>query len=220
MIASCLTKELSCVRALGVVIVNGYLCRDNTHSEHRTQIIPPHDGTCFVEIVRSFIMKDEWRRIEYVSDAHMRHRDDEGRSLKNHDVLSHEDACSAGESVAVVSAWMRIRRGLLLLVGCGCVMLGMVLVVTVIRPEALSTLGTAELGAIVSLVVLPIVTMLTIRYERSVLSRSMVGGYKESAESVRVSHAAHDRSGKTSRPIPAGLSQTQKPRTPQEARGV
>lgn len=158
--------------------------------------------------------------MEYVPDAHMRHRDGEGRALKNHDVLSYEDACSAGESTAVVSVWMRIRRGLLLVVGCGCVVLGMALVVTMIRPETLSALGTAELGAIVSLVVLPIVTMLTIRYERSVLSCSKISGYNESIEGVRVSHAAHDRSGKTSRPIPSGLSQIQKPHTPQEARGV
>lgn len=197
---------------------------DNTHSEHRTQIIPPHDGTCFVEIMRSNITKDEWRRIEYVPDGLLRHGDDEGRSLENHDVLSYADASTEGRSAIDQSTWMRIRRGLLLVVGSGCVVLGMVLVITMIRPETLSTLGTAELGAIVSLVLLPIITLLAVRYERSTLSRSKRTNYREISiendERDPVSHAAHDRSDKAIRPVQGAIVQTQKTRVPQESRGV
>lgn len=184
---------------------------DNTHRRHRTQIIPPYDGTCFSEIMRSDFISDFWSRIEYVPDARMRHGDDEGRFLKNHDVFLKSEPSSL--------SWLQLRRGILLTVGSGCVVLGMVLVVTIIRPETLSTLNTAELGGIVSLIVFPVLTVFAIRYDRSTVSRSLARGYQEPTQDIRVSHTAHNRSGKVNRSKATATTQTQKPRAHQEARG-
>jgi len=88
---------------------------------------------------------------------------------------------------------MRIRHGLLLTIGSGCVILGAVLVVTMIRPQNLSSLGTAELFVIVGLIVMPALTLLSVRHDRSVLKTVVSGGYQHSNPQVRVAHRAHDR---------------------------
>ncbi len=138
----------------------------------------------------------------------MRRRDDEGRKLKNQDVLLISRSFPASSSSELLPMWSRVRFGSLLVVGWGCVVLGMVLVVTMIRPETLRSMGTAELWVIVSLIALPMLTLLALRYERSVLNRAFSDGYqqavskgkmvkgKENEQSVRIAHAAHDRSEK------------------------
>ncbi|MGV6815595.1 MAG: hypothetical protein ACWA5W_11405 [Phycisphaerales bacterium] len=88
--------------------------------------------------------------------------------------------------------WSRFRRGVLVCIGSGCVVLGLTLMVTLVRPETLMTLSTAQLGGIIGFVVLPGLTMLAIRYDRAVVKRC-VDIDNEIDQADRVTHQPHRR---------------------------
>ncbi|PCI08318.1 hypothetical protein COB72_08560 [bacterium] len=92
------------------------------------------------------------------------------------------------------SRWARIRRGLLISIGCGCLMLGFVLSVTIIRSQTLQTMGTAELFAVVGFIVLPGFTFASIRFNRSTPKPVQATGCQQPLAQTRIAHHAHNRS--------------------------
>lgn len=116
-------------------------------------------------------------------------RDARGRTVNNVDVSNTMDYPSAGD----LPIWARLRRGLLVTIGCGCLILGAVLIVTMIRPETLQSLGTLELAAIVGFVVMPAFTMLCIRYDRLVVKRVKTTGCDQVVVHAPVAHPARTR---------------------------
>jgi hypothetical protein len=124
--------------------------------------------------------------------------------LNTHDSYGHA-ACGQSDAKAAQgrSISSRIRRGLLVAIGSGCLVLGLVLVVTVIRPETLGTLSTAELAAIVGLITLPALTMLSLKFDRSVVKALRHANCRQSVlESQSLparSHSAHTRGFRTVR---------------------
>jgi len=118
-----------------------------------------------------------------------------GSSLKNHDLFN----TLVYRSVDDLSAWTRVKRGLMVAIGCGCAVLGCVLVVTIVRPEMLQTMSTLELGVIIGLVGLPVLTILSVRLDRLVVSRSRAVGCvqnqanNDSVVHTLVAHGAHSR---------------------------
>ena len=115
--------------------------------------------------------------------------------MPNHDLFN----TLVYRSVDDLSAWTRVKRGLLVAIGCGCVVLGCVLVVTMVRPEMLQTTSTLELGVIVGLVGLPSLTIVSIWFDRSVVSRARTAGCaqnytnNDSVVHALVAHGAHSR---------------------------
>jgi hypothetical protein len=162
---------------------------DDTRLSRPTQMDGPVDTTCFGEIPLQLSALDFWRRIEYSSDARVHLARTEGRFLNKYDSYFQ----SPSDAAECLSCWARIRRGLLFTIGTGCLVLGMVLIVTMIRPETLSSLGTAELAAMVSLIAMPALTMLSIRHDRNVLKSLALLSYQQASTSSRVAHRAHDR---------------------------
>ena len=118
--------------------------------------------------------------------------------LNTHDSYRHA-ACgqSDAQDAQGRSVSSRIRCGLLVAIGSGCLTLGLVLVVTVIRPETLGTLSTAELAAIVGLITLPALTMLSLKFDRSVVKALKHADYIRSTSEPHPfparSHSAHAR---------------------------
>lgn len=113
----------------------------------------------------------------------------EGRFLNNHDPYDQMVSNAADKD----SIWARIRRGLLTAIGCGCLILGVVLVITMVRPETLQSLGTAELSTIVGLIAMPVLTMLSLKYDQTVVKSATSVIYQQSKTQTRVAHSAHDR---------------------------
>lgn len=103
-----------------------------------------------------------------------------------------------------LSPWQWARRGLLTLIGAGCLALGSWLLMTIVRPETLGTLSTAQLLGVVVLIVSPVMTLAAIRYDLFVLKTigtSVYGVHEKPPGEVcseqRVclaAHEAHDRS--------------------------
>ncbi len=116
-------------------------------------------------------------------------RDVRGPSVNSFDMSNTMENPSAGD----LPIWARLRRGLLVTIGCGCFILGAVLIVTMIRPETLQTLGTLELAAIVGFVVMPALTMICIRYDRLVVKRVQSIGCEQAAVQATVAHPARSR---------------------------
>lgn len=116
-------------------------------------------------------------------------RDARGRSVNNFDVSNTMEHPSAGD----LPIWARLRRGLLVTIGCGCLILGAVLIVTMVRPETLQSLGTLELAAIVGFVVMPALTLLSIRYDRLVVRRVKATGCEQIAMQALITHPARTR---------------------------
>ena len=104
---------------------------------------------------------------------------------------------------------MRFRRGLLITIGSGCLILGAMLTVTMIRPETLQTMGTLELGAIVGFVVMPVLTMFSIRYDRVIAKRVRLAEEEQVSTQSPIMHDAHVRVLKLERF--ARLSDTREP---------
>ncbi len=114
----------------------------------------------------------------------------------------------AGEEAC---AWARVRRGLLISIGSGSLILSMTLIATIVRPEKLQTLGTAELMMVLGFLTLPVITLMCIRYDRSIVRSVMKTGCVDlpqcesicepvceslasvSTASLRIAHEAHDR---------------------------
>lgn len=113
----------------------------------------------------------------------------EGRSLENHDLYARVPNPPAGG----VSLWTRIRRGLLVTIGAGCLVLGVVLMIVMVRPETLGTLGTAELFAIVALLVMPALTLLSLKYDQAVVKSTQRSSYQQLQSPSSVAHASHSR---------------------------
>ncbi len=101
------------------------------------------------------------------------------------------------------SPWPLLRRAVLGVIGAGCVALGMALTITLVRPETLGMLGTAQLVGIVVLLTTPGLTMLAMRYDRRTLLRRRLAtelgsaceapGAQSPLRARVAAHGAHDR---------------------------
>lgn len=90
-------------------------------------------------------------------------------------------------------------RGLLTLIGGGCLALGMWLLATIVRPETLGVLSTAQLLGVVVLLVSPVLTLAATRYDLFVLKTIEASVYEDDAQLSEqrmrlATHNAHDRS--------------------------
>ncbi len=120
---------------------------------------------------------------------------EQGMSLRIHEVFETEQSKMDSNEDAGELLWAQFRRGLLICIGCGCVLLGLTMMVTLVRPEMLMKLSTVELASIVGFVVFPAATLFAVRYDRSVVRRLRVAlddsGVQD--ESDRITHLAHER---------------------------
>ncbi len=98
------------------------------------------------------------------------------------------------------SSWSRIRRGLLVSIGFGSLLLGAVLMVTAVSPETLQTMSTIELAGILGLVCMPVLTMLSIAHDRTVVKRAAPSVYNTDVSEDPIPRVRH-RS--TVRSVPA-----------------
>lgn len=101
------------------------------------------------------------------------------------------------------SCWSRLRRGVLLTIGVGCVALGLVLMGTLVRAETLGTLGTAQLLGIVVLIAGPALSLGALGLDRTAHERAakvwvIADDAPEACAEIRVcvTHDAHPRSPK------------------------
>jgi len=129
-----------------------------------------------------------------------------GRNLRddplgNHDFFMDDSRRSDGAA----AAWVRFRHALLYIIGFGCLLLGLVLTITVVRLETLQSRPTAELSAIVGLIALPMLTLLSIRLNISMIkqavSKDYAPSYSEGLADSRIAHHAHNRRGRDVRHI-------------------
>lgn len=102
-----------------------------------------------------------------------------------------------GSPADKLSRRARIRRGLLVFIGGSCMVLGIVLMITMVRPETLGSLRTAELWAIVGLIVMPAFTMLCVRYDLAIVKTAKPASYQQISTPSRVAHTAHDRGSRS-----------------------
>jgi hypothetical protein len=113
--------------------------------------------------------------------------------LDNHDFFIDDSRHSYG----MATAWARFRHALLYTIGFGCVLLGIVLTITVVRLETLQSQSTTELSAIVGLFALPALTLLSTRLNRSTLKSLPATDYQQKetdlATDGRIAHQAHSR---------------------------
>jgi len=123
----------------------------------------------------------------------------EGRFLKEHDPFFNNAHQRSGDEPGR-SRWSRVRRGLLVSIGFGSLLLGAVLVVTTVSPETLQTMSTIELAGILGLVCMPVLTMLSLAHDRSVVRRASPSVYTIDVDNEPASRVRH-RS--TVRSIPA-----------------
>tara|TARA_R110002072_G_scaffold42064_5_gene117626 strand:+ start:73255 stop:73722 length:468 start_codon:yes stop_codon:yes gene_type:complete len=123
----------------------------------------------------------------------------EGRFLTEHDPFFNHAHQRSGDGTGR-SSWSRIRRGLLVSIGFGSLLLGAVLVVTTVSPETLQTMSTIELAGILGLVCMPVLTMLSIAHDRTVVKRAASSVYKSVVSGEPAPRVRH-RS--TARSVPA-----------------
>ena len=126
------------------------------------------------------------------------HQRNQGAILDDHDSYITEATRSSAMISNTAQApqrsrWARIRRGLLISIGCGCLMLGFALSVTIISSQTLQVMNTAELFAVVGFIVLPGLTFASIRLSRSTMKPVQTTGYQQSSAQIRIAHHAHTR---------------------------